>query len=66
MGGCPVRLKIRNGRWVAEIQDPVACEPTVAEMGKLGPEARVNLSRHLETGDPRMSDDLKRMRKRAS
>jgi len=64
VGGCPVKLKIRNGRWIAEIQDPVACEPTVAEMGKLGPEARANLARHLESGDPQQSIDLKQMRKR--
>jgi hypothetical protein len=63
--GCPVRLRIMDGHWVAEIENPVACARTVAEMGELGPEARANLARHLETGDPQMRSDLKQMRKRA-
>jgi hypothetical protein len=64
VGGCPVNLTVRKDRWLAEIQDPVACASTVADMNKLGPEARANLARHLETDDPQLSGDIKQMRKR--
>jgi hypothetical protein len=65
VGGCPVRLRVKEGRWIAEIQDPEACSPTVADMKKLGPEARNNLARHLETDDQRQRDQIKEMRKRS-
>ena len=65
VGGCPVRLKVREGRWIAEIQDPEACSPTVADMKNLLPEARSNLARHLETDDQQQRDQIKEMRKRS-
>lgn len=65
VGGCPVRLKVEKGRWLAEIQDPAACAPTIEKMVELGPEARRNLARHLETDDPQQDMDLKQMRRRA-
>jgi hypothetical protein len=62
--GCPVRLKVENGRWIAEIQDPDACAPTIDDMNKLGPEAKRNLARHLTTDDPQQDSELKQMRRR--
>ncbi len=66
VGGCPVKLKIEDGRWIAEIQDPVKCAPTIERMEELGPEARANLSRHLETNDLTQKDQIKVMRRRNS
>jgi hypothetical protein len=34
-------------------------------MGELGPEARCNLARHLETDDTQQEMDLKQMQRRA-
>jgi hypothetical protein len=62
--GCPVNLAIVEGRWIAEIQDSEACALTVADMRKLGPEARCNLARHLQTDDQRLGSDIRQMRRR--
>jgi len=65
VGGCPVKLKVEKGRWLAEIQDAAACAPTIEKMEELGPEARRNLCRHLKSDDPQQEMDLKQMRRRA-
>jgi len=62
--GCPVKIAVRRGRWIAEVQDVEACKPTIADMKNLGPEARANLARHLETSDPQLGSDIGQMRKR--
>lgn len=62
--GCLVRLKVKAGCWIAEIQDTAACESTVAEMKMLDPETRANLARHLETNDQEQKDQIKVLRKR--
>jgi len=64
VGGCPVRLKVEKGRWIAEIQDPDACATTIDDMDKLGPEAKRNLARHLTTNDPQQDSELRQMRRR--
>ncbi len=64
VGGCLVRVRVVEGRWMAEIQDSVACAPTIERMGELGPEARANLARHLEANDPQQKDQIRVLRKR--
>ena len=66
VGGCPVKLKVEQGRWIAEIQDPAACAPTVEKMTELGPEAKRNLARHLITSDPDQNSELTEMRRRTT
>lgn len=65
MTSCPTALSIKRGRWLAEIVDPVACASTINKMPELGPEARANLARHLETTDEELRANIIRMRKRS-
>ena len=66
MIACPTALTIRQGRWIAEITDAQTCAPTMEKMSELGPEARANLARHLETADPELQEYITRMRKRST
>jgi hypothetical protein len=66
VGGCPVRLRVEKGRWIAKIEDPAVCEPTIEKFAELGPEAKRNLARHLTTDDPQQDAELAKMRRRAT